>query len=147
LNLSRLNEGANMPARKTTLIFTLAVMVAGGVNACYQAKSPDQVAQDTAAAESKADAVTGKAEQRAADKIDSAQAVVSDEKAAAAHTRAIEIEKIADTRAEGNHKVALAQCESLAGEPQKACREQADTAFTTAEDEARQVRAETDPKP
>jgi hypothetical protein len=136
-----------MAANKTTFIFTLAVMVAGGMNACYQAKSPDQVAQDTAAAESQATSVTGKAEQRAAEKIDSAQTVVSDEQAAAAHTRAIELEKIADTRAEGNHQVALAQCESLAGEPQKACREQADTAFTTAQDEARQVRAETDPKP
>jgi hypothetical protein len=135
-----------MPANKT-MIFTLAVMVAGGMNACYQAKSPDQVAQDTASAESAATSVTGKAEQRAADKIDSAQAVVGDEQVAAAHTRAVELEKIADARAEGNHKVALAQCESLAGEPQKACREQADTAFTTAQDEARQVRAETDPKP
>jgi hypothetical protein len=136
-----------MAASKTTLIFTLAVMVAGGLNACYQAKSPDQVAQDTAAAAAKANAATVKVEQRAADKIDSRQTVVSDEQAAAAHTRATELEKIADTRAEGNHQVALAQCESLAGEMQKACHEQADTAFTTAEDEARQVRADTDPKP
>jgi hypothetical protein len=136
-----------MAASKTTLIFTLAVMVAGGLNACYQAKSPDQVAQDTAAAETKANDATVKVEQRAADKIDSTQTVVSDEQAAAAHTRAIELEKIADTRAEGNHRIALTQCESLAGEMQKACRAQADAAFTTAQDQARQVRADTDPKP
>jgi hypothetical protein len=136
-----------MAAKKTTLLFTLAVMVAGGMNACYQAKSPDQVAQDTAAAESKATSVAAKVEQRAADRINSSQTVVSDEQAAAAHTRAVELEKVADTRAEGTHRIALTQCETLAGEPQKACREQADTAFTTAEDEARQVRADTDPKP
>jgi hypothetical protein len=134
-----------MPSK--TLIFTLAVMVAGGMNACYQSKSPDRVAQDTAAAESKADAVAGKAEQRAADKIDSAQAVVHDEQVAADHTRAQELEKLVDARAEGNHKVALAQCESLAGETQKACREQADSALTSAEDQARRIRTETDPKP
>jgi hypothetical protein len=136
-----------MAANKTTFIFTLAVMVAGGMNACYQSKTPDQVAQDTASAESKATSVTTKVEQRAADKIISSQTVVSDEQAAAAHTRALELEKVADTRAEGEHRIALAQCESLAGEPQKACREQADTALTTAQDEARQVRADTDPKP
>jgi hypothetical protein len=137
----------NMPASKTTFILTLAVMVAGGLNACYQAKSPDQVAHDTAAAETKADAASSKVEQHAADKIDSSQTVVSDEQAAAAHTRAAELEKVADTQAEGNHRVALAQCESLAGEMQKACRAQADAAFTTAEDQARQVRADSDPKP
>jgi hypothetical protein len=136
-----------MAASKTTCLCTLAMMVAGGMSACYQAKSPDQVAQDTAAAQTNANVASGKVEQRAADRIDSRQAVVSDEQAAAAHTRAAELEKVADTRAEGNHRIALAQCESLAGEMQKACHAQADTAFTTAEDAARQVRADTDPKP
>ncbi|HEV2700869.1 MAG TPA: hypothetical protein VGV09_04510, partial [Steroidobacteraceae bacterium] len=116
-------------------------------SACYHAKSPDTVAQDTAAAESKADAATGKVEDRAADKIKGAQTVVGDEQAAAAHTRAVEFEKVADSRAQGDHKVALARCESMAGEAQKACRQQADAAFTTAQDRARQTRANTDPKP
>jgi hypothetical protein len=128
-------------------LFTVALMALCVLNACYQSKSPDQVAKDTAAAENTATQATVKAEQTAADKIGSAQQVVTDEAAAAAHTRAIEVEKLADTQATGDHKVALAQCESLNGEPQKACREQADTAFTLAEDRARQVRADTDPKP
>jgi len=135
-----------VPASKTTFLLAL-VLVAGGMAACDRPKSPDKVAQDTAAAESKADATTGKVEEHAADKISNAQSVVSDEQAAAAHTRAVELEKIADTQAEGDHKVALAQCESLAGEAQKACRQQADAALTTAEDRARQVKANTDPKP
>jgi hypothetical protein len=128
-----------------TAAFALAALCV--LNACYQSKSPDQVAKDTASAENTANQATGKAEERAADKISSAQRVVSDEQAAVAHTRALEIEKVSDTLAEGDHKVALAQCESLKGEPQKACREQADSAFTVAEDKARQLRTDTDPRP
>jgi hypothetical protein len=138
-------------ARRKLKRLPLAVTVALGalcvLNACYQSKSPEQVAKDTAAAENTATQATGKAEQTAADKIGSEQRVVTDEAAAAAHTRAIENEKVADTLAAGDHKVALAQCEILSGEKQKACREQADTAFTVAEDKARQVRADTDPRP
>jgi len=136
-----------MGRKRLASLVTFALATLCVLNACYQSKSPDQVAKDTAAAQNHADQTTGKAEKRAAEKITSAQGVVSDEQAAAAHTRAVEIEKVSDTLAEGDHKVALAQCESLKGETQKACREQADTAFTVAEDKARQVRADTDPKP
>jgi hypothetical protein len=138
---------ATMVRRRLPSAVTFALAALCVLNACYQSKSPDQVAKDTAAAESTADKTTGKAEERAADKITGAQRVVSDEEAAAAHTRALEIEKVSDTLAEGDHKVALAQCESLKGESQKACREQADSAFTLAEDKAREVRANSDPKP
>jgi len=136
-----------MPSKQTSLIFAFSVLVAAGVNACYQAKTPAQVAQDTAAAENRADAATQKAEQHAAERIDSRQTLVSDEQKDAAHTRAVELEKIADTRAQGDHRIALAQCESLSGESQKACRERADAAFTTAEDRARQAKVDSDPKP
>ena len=128
-------------------LVTFALAALCVLNACYQSKSPDQVAKDTATAQHTADQATGKAAERAADKIGSEQRVVSDEEAAAANTRAVEIEKVSDTLAEGDHKVALAQCESLKGEPQKACREQADSAFAVSEDKARQLRANTDPKP
>jgi hypothetical protein len=136
-----------MARQKTRLFVTLMVMAAGVLNACYHAKSPDQVAQDTAAAENKASEQTGKVVESAAAKIDSAQSVVSDDQATAAHTRAVELEKVADTQAQGQHKIALAQCESLSGEQQKGCREQADAAFATAEDLAKQGKADTDPKP
>ena len=73
--------------------------------------------------------------------------MVSDEESAAAHTRAVEAERVAETQAQGAHKVALAQCESLSGEAQKSWRYQADTAYETAQAQARQDRADTDPKP
>ncbi len=58
------------------------------LNACYQAKTPDQVAKDTAAAENTAAETTAKIEQSAGDKVNNAQTVVSDEKTAEAHTKA-----------------------------------------------------------
>jgi len=132
---------------KATSMVTLALMVAGVLNACYQAKTPDQVAQDTAAAQTNSSEAMAKAEQKAGDKVNNAQAVVTDEQNAVAHTRAVETEKVTDQQAEGNHKVALAQCESLSGDSQKACKVQADTAYDTAQAQARQAKADSDPKP
>jgi hypothetical protein len=136
-----------MATNKTRFVITAALLATCVLNACNQAKSPDQVAKDTAAAENTATEHAAKVEQSAGDKVNSAETVVSDEKAAAAHTAAVEAERVADAKAQGEHKVALAQCESLSGEPQKACKEQADTAFLVAQDQARQAKANTDPKP
>jgi hypothetical protein len=136
-----------MTPNKTTLVVTLALLATGVLNACNQAKSPDQVAKDTAAAENTASTDAAKAEERASDKVNSAATVVQDERQAEAHTAAVQAEKVADAKAEGDHKVALAQCESLSGEPQKACKERADTAYQVAEDQAKQTKADTDPKP
>jgi hypothetical protein len=136
-----------MAINKTTFVVTAALLVTCVLNACNQAKSPEQVAKDTATAENTATENAAKVEQSAGDRVNSAQTVVSDEKTAEAHTVAVQAEKVADAKAQGEHKVALAQCESLSGEPQKACKEQADTAFQVAEDQAKQAEANTDPKP
>jgi len=136
-----------MKITKLGLVLTLALMGTCALSACDQAKSPDQVAKDTATAETSASEATAKAEQTAGDKVNSAQTVVQDEQAAADHTRAVQMEKVNETQAEGDHKIALAQCEKLAGESQKACRDQADTAFSTAQALAKQAKADTDPKP
>jgi hypothetical protein len=135
-----------MTPNKTTLVVA-ALFATCVLNACNQAKSPEKVATDTAKAENTAAENAAKAEQSAGEKVGSAQNVVRDEKAAEAHTAAVQAEKVADTKAQGEHKVALAQCERLSGEPQKACKEQADTALQVAEDEAKQAKANTDPKP
>jgi hypothetical protein len=136
-----------MATNKTTFGLTVALLATCMLNACNQAKSPEQVAKDTATAENTATENAAKVEQSASDKVNSAQTVVRDEKTAEAHTAAVQAEKVADAKAQGEHKVALAQCESLNGEPQKACKEQADTAFQVAEDQARQAEVNTDPKP
>ena len=136
-----------MKANKLGPVLTFALLAACVLNACDHAKSPDQVAKDTAAAETTATQDTAQVEQKAQDKVNSAQNVVRDEQAAEAHTRAVESEKVNDAEAEGTHKVALAECEKLSGESQKACKMQADTAYDTAIAQARQAKADTDPKP
>jgi hypothetical protein len=136
-----------MGTRTPGYVLIVGLMAAGLLNACYQAKTPDQVAKDTAAAENTATENAAKVEQNADQKLHSAQTVVHDEQTAATHTRAIEDEKVADAKAAGIHKISLAQCESLSGEAQKACRTQADTAYQTATAQAQQDRAYTDPKP
>ena len=136
-----------MTTNKTTFTVTVALLATCMLSACNQAKNPEQVAKDTANAENTASENAAKAEQSAGDKVNSAQSVVRDEKTAEAHTAAVEAEKVADTKAQGEHKVALAQCESLNGEPRKACKDQADTAFQVAEAQAKQAEANTDPKP
>jgi hypothetical protein len=136
-----------MAINKTTFVVTVALLATCVLNACNQAKSPEQVAKDTATAENTATENAAKVEQSAGDKVNSAQTVVRDEKTAEAHTAAVQAEKVADAKAQGEQKIARAQCESLSGEPQKACKEQADTALQVAEDEARQAKANTDPKP
>jgi hypothetical protein len=136
-----------MKTNKVGAILSFALLSACMLSACNRAKSPDQVAKDTAAAETTAAQDTAKVEQNANDKVASAQNVVRDERAAEAHTRAVESEKVNDAEAEGTHKVALADCEKLSGEAQKACKAQADTAYDTAIAQARQARADTDPKP
>ena len=136
-----------MRSNKPGRVLILGLMAACVLNACYQSKTPDQVAKDTAAAENAATEHAAKVEQNADDKLHSAQTVVHDEQAAASHTRALENEKVAAAQAEGTHRIALAQCESLSGEAQKACRYQADTAYQTATAQAQQDRAYADPKP
>jgi hypothetical protein len=136
-----------MKPNRIGAVLTFALLAACMLNACDHAKSPDQVANDTAAAETTAAQDTAKAEQKADDKVNSAQTVVRDEQAAAAHTRAVESEKVNDAQAEGTHKIDLAQCEQLSGDNQKACKARADTAYDTAIAQARQAKADTDPKP
>ena len=136
-----------MKANKIGLLLALTLTAACALDGCDRAKSPDQVAKDTATAASNASEATAKAEETAGAKVNSAQNVVHDEETAAAHTRAVETEKVNVAQAEGDHRVALAQCERLSGEDQKACKAQADTAFQTAQALAKQAKADTDPKP
>jgi hypothetical protein len=136
-----------MRTKKSGRVLMVGLVATCVLNACYQAKTPDQVAKDTAAAENTATEHAAKVEQNADDKLHSTQTVVHDEQAAASHTRAIENERVAEAQVEGTHRIALAQCESLGGEAQKACRNQADTAYQTATAQAQQDQANADPKP
>ncbi len=107
-------------------LWMLVAVLALGVSGCNKAESPEKVQRDVAKATDSA----AEKDARAADKLASTDASATND-VAKAEARADE--KTTDaagdaviTQAEGDHKVALAQCEALSGQAQKDCRKQAD---------------------
>jgi hypothetical protein len=116
-----------------------SLMAAGLLSACNHAKDSAQVARDVSNAEQGAAEGTAKAER-------SAEAKVGAQLDDAAHTAAVQEQKVEVADAEGTRKVALAQCEALSGANQKACRDQADAAYQETKAQAKQERLASDPK-
>ena len=125
----------------------LAALAAAALGACDHAKSVADVAKDASAAEQQA----AEAKERALRNAERRESeVASRGKADArelAHETAVQEQKIANTEAEGEHRIALAHCEGLSGTPQKSCREEADARYEIAQGKASLARAEADPKP
>jgi hypothetical protein len=96
-----------------------------GLTACNKAEAPEKVQADVAKAQSDAATENAKADEK-----------VKQVEADAAKDRADAVAKVADksvgavvdsavTQAEGDTKVALAKCEALEGDAQKACKDKA----------------------
>jgi hypothetical protein len=105
--------------------------------ACHQGKSPDQVAAEVAKAQEKANAELTRAEQHADKDVANAAGKVDEKLAALDNDAATDAYKVAMAKADGDRKVALAQCDSLGGDAQKACRYQADADYSTAKANAK----------
>jgi hypothetical protein len=120
-----------------------ALMLLGG---CNNAKSPSTVAKDVNSAAQSADEKTAKAEQRAEEKVASADKDVRNEQRDEQHVAAVQGEDVAETRAKGDRDVALAKCEALSRDRQQACKDQANARYDMAVAQAKQDRASTDPK-
>jgi hypothetical protein len=95
------------------------------LSACNKAESPEKVQEDVAKAQSKAAEENSKADEK-----------VKQVEADAAKDRADALAKVADksvgaladsavTQTEGETKIALAKCQSLEGDAQKACKDEA----------------------
>ena len=128
-------------------LLVLCIATAYALGGCDRPKSAAQIEKDTMSAQRTAIEQTAKAEQDASQKVASARAEVRDEQRGLGHVNSIQDQKVADTAAEGARKVALARCEAMAGTAQKSCKDQADADFEAAKAKAKQVRADTDPKP
>ena len=131
--------------RIQSLVMLLAATCA--LTACNRSKSAAEVARDTSAAQQTAGDKVVAAQQQAAERIASARGDVREQQRDLNHVDAVESQKVAETAAAGEHKVALARCEALSGSPQKSCRARADADYEAAEARARQDRAAADPKP
>src|ERR1700722_10305769 len=68
-------EGVTMQTKTPGRVVMLGLLATCALNACYQAKTPDQVAKDTAAAEDTATQNAANVEQHADDKLHGAQTV------------------------------------------------------------------------
>ena len=114
----------------TAIVF---FMVAG----CDSAKSPDTVAKDVAAAEQKAATEVAKSEQNAEKDLAKAADKVDDKVVDFNNAAAKDAYNLAVAKADGDRKVALANCLSLGGDAQKSCKDQAEADFGAAKANAK----------
>ena len=110
------------------LSIAMAILAAG----CNNAKSPDEVAKDVATAEQKASTEVAKSEDSAAKDLGKAADQVDDKLVAFNNTAAKDAYNLAIAKADGDRKVALANCTAASGDAQKNCKDQADADYAAA---------------
>ena len=116
-----------------------AMLVLSG---CNKAESPDKVANDVAKATESAEKKDARAEERA-EKTDAA--VTNDLSKDVDKANSKEVRTAADDaiiQAEGENKIALAKCEALAGDAQKACKDQANSQLDTVKQRAKALKSD-----
>jgi len=121
------------------LALTCALLASAllGLSACNKAESPDKVQADVAKAQSDAAEANAKADEKqkqveaeAAKDRANAQVMAADKSVGAVADAAV-------TQAEGETKVALAKCEALEGDAQKACKDQANAHMDAVREKAK----------
>ena len=112
----------------------MAVLVGSG---CDSAKSPDTVAKDVAAAQQKAATEMANSEKAAEKNLNKAADKVDDKLIAFNNAAAKDAYDLAVAKADGDRKVALANCLSLGGDAQKSCKDQAEADYGAAKANAK----------
>jgi hypothetical protein len=126
--------------QKLTLTL-VAVLTAAAISGCNNAKSPDAVQKDVAEAQAKRAQEVANARQDAAKDEGKAEAKVDDKTVDLNNANAKGAYDVAMAQADGDHKVALQRCDGLAGDPQKACKDQADAKYDLAKANAKAMLA------
>jgi regulator of protease activity HflC (stomatin/prohibitin superfamily) len=121
-------------------LLTLTAVALLGLSACNKAEPPAKVQEDVAKATDSA----AESDAKASDKLASADAGANKD---VANAEAKADSKTTDaagdaviTQAEGDHKVAVAQCESLSGQAQKDCKKQADDQLDAVKAKVKQLK-------
>ena len=107
------------------------------ITGCHQAKSPDAVAKDVAAAQEKAATEVAKSEDAASKDVGKAADKVDDKLVDLNNAAAKDAYDIAVAKADGERKVALANCSAASGDAQKACKDQANADYDAAKASAK----------
>jgi hypothetical protein len=123
------------------IVLVIALLLAAAVAGCNNAKSPDAVANDVAAAQAKRASEVADAKQSAAKDANSAEAKVDDKTNDLNSVNAKGAYDVAMAQADGDHKVALQKCDAVSGDAQKACKDQADAKYDLAKANAKAMLA------
>jgi hypothetical protein len=126
---------------KNFTVITLAAIAMLSIAACHKAESPAEVNADVAKAANQAATQDIKAEEKQSQADASANAELAKAEDKAESKSADAAGDAAITHAEGVHKVAIEQCEALAGDAQKACKDKADAALEMAKANAKAMKA------
>jgi hypothetical protein len=121
-----------------SMIAFCAVALAAG---CNNAKSPDAVATDVAAAQAKRASEVADARTDAAKDTGKAEAKVDDKTVDLNNASAKGAYDVAMAQADGDHQVAVQRCSALSGDAQKACKDQADAKYDLAKANAKAMLA------
>jgi hypothetical protein len=125
-----------------TFFVTAAVVALLALAGCNKAESPDKVASDVAKATESAEKKDVRAEERA-EKTDAA--VTNDLSKDVDKANDKEVRAAADDaviQAEGENKIALAKCEALGGDAQKACKDQANAELDMVKQRAKALKSD-----
>src|SRR5882724_10291574 len=114
-----------------TLLISAIAMSMALITGCNSPKSPDTVAKNVAAAEQKASTEVANSEKDASKDLGKAADKV-DDKLVDFNNTAEDAYNLAVAKADGDRKVALANCSAASGDAQKACKDQADADYYTA---------------
>jgi hypothetical protein len=123
--------------QKSFVLVSIGIFSIAFIGGCNNAKSPDAVAQDVAAAQQKASAEVDKSEKDAAKDVGNAAEKVDTKLTDLNNTAAKDAYKITLAQADGDRKVALAKCDALSGDAQKNCRSQTDADYEAAKANAK----------
>lgn len=126
------------------LALTCALLASAllSLSACNKAESPDKVQTDVAKAKSDAVAENTKADE----KVNQVEAEAAKDRAdAAAKATDKSVGAVVDsavTQAQGETNVALAKCEALEGDAQKACKDKANAHMNAVKDKAKAAKSD-----
>jgi hypothetical protein len=123
------------------LVSMVALFAVAMVGGCNNAKSPDAVANDVAAAQAKRASEVADAKQDAAKDANKAETQVDDKTNDLNNANAKGAYDVAMAQADGDHKVASQRCDAMSGDAQKACKNQADAKYDLAKANAKAMLA------
>ncbi len=127
---------------RANVFWTLTAVAMLSIAGCNKAESPAKVDADVAKAADSAADKDVKANEEAAKTDASASTDVAKAEDKADSKSADAAADVAKTQAEGDNKVAVAKCESLSGDAQKACKDQANANLDAAKAHAKAMKAD-----